>query len=57
MGKLEYTSLRRHTYDLCYVCGGEHYIDNCPDVQEADERMAAMEADYQERHPEPDEVD
>ena len=57
MSKLDYIRLRPHTYNLCYVCGGEHYIDNCPDVLEVDARMEAMEADYQERHPEPEELD
>ena len=39
------------------VADGEHYIDNCPDVLEADARMEAMEADYEERHPEAVELD
>ena len=57
MSKLDYRRLPPHTYDLCRVCGGPHYLDNCPDVIEADARMEAMEADYQERHPEPEELD
>ena len=56
MSKLDYLRLRPHT-NLCHVCSGEHYIDNCPDVLEADARMEAMEADYQEEHPEPEEMD
>ena len=54
VSKLECIRLRPHTYDLCHVCRGEHYIDNCPDVLEADERMEALEAEYQERHREPE---
>jgi hypothetical protein len=57
MSALDFARVPRHTYSECYVCGGPHYLNDCPDVLEADARMEAMEADYQEEYPEPVELD
>ncbi len=57
MSALDFARVPRHCYSECYVCGGPHYLNDCPDVLEADARMEAMEADYQEEYPEPVELD
>ena len=54
--QLDYLRVCPHTYNLCYVCGGEHYLDNRPNVLEADARLEALEAGYQKCHAEPVEL-